>query len=194
MLAMKNPAKIHGAVEASFSGERRRRLWRTDVLAGETYLLVLSEDRGDFTLLDKQFGTGEGWEEREYSPLLSRTENGSVWQFRLRANPVKSVPSKEGRGIVHGHVTPEYQKQWLKDRCEKHGFSLNDDSFEVTQVEHLNFQKGKNGNHVTILAVTFQGTLTVTDQNAFNDLLVNGLGRGKAYGLGMMTIVRAEKR
>ena len=35
MIALTSPQKFHGAVENSFSGERRRRLWRLDSLNGK---------------------------------------------------------------------------------------------------------------------------------------------------------------
>lgn len=41
MIALTSPQKFHGAVENSFSGERRRRLWRLDSLNGKLYLLLL---------------------------------------------------------------------------------------------------------------------------------------------------------
>ena len=81
-------------------------------------------------------------------------------------------------------------KKWLKDRSEKHGFSLEDDSFDVVKIENVDFHKGTDGNRVTILAVTYEGKLTVTDQELFNEMLIGGMGRGKAYGMGLMTIVR----
>ena len=40
MIALTSPQKFHGAVENSFSGERRRRLWRLDRLNGKLYLPV----------------------------------------------------------------------------------------------------------------------------------------------------------
>ena len=48
----------------------------------------------------------------------------------------------------------------------------------------------KNGTRlVTLLAVTYEGVLQVTDPEAFKALLCEGVGRGKAYGLGLMTII-----
>ena len=44
MIALSNPQQFHGAIERSYPGERRRRLWRLDTLRGNLYLLVLSED------------------------------------------------------------------------------------------------------------------------------------------------------
>ena len=41
----------------------------------------------------------------------------------------------------------------------------------------------------TLLVVTYEGVLQVTDPEAFKALLCEGVGRGKAYGLGLMTII-----
>ena len=87
MIALTSPQKFHGAVENSFSGERRRRLWRLDSLNGKLYLLLLSEELPDLTGLCAQFGTGAAPETRRYEPLLERVTPGSCWQFRLTANP-----------------------------------------------------------------------------------------------------------
>ena len=39
------------------------------------------------------------------------------------------------------------------------------------------------------MAGTYEGVLTVTDEELFKAALVQGIGREKAYGLGMLTIV-----
>ena len=90
MIALTSPQKFHGAVENSFSGERRRRLWRLDRLNGKLYLLLLSEELPDLTGLCAQFGTGAAPETRRYEPLLERVTPGSCWQFRLTANPTRT--------------------------------------------------------------------------------------------------------
>ena len=77
-------------MENSFSGERRRRLWRLDSLNGKLYLLLLSEELPDLTGLCAQFGTGAAPETRRYEPLLERVTPGSCWQFRLTANPTRT--------------------------------------------------------------------------------------------------------
>ena len=38
--------------------------------------------------------------------------------------------------------------------------------------------------------VTYEGLLTVTDAAKFREALTSGIGRGKAYGLGLLTVVR----
>ena len=37
----------------------------------------------------------------------------------------------------------------------------------------------------------FEGLLCVEDVDVFRDTLVNGIGREKAYGMGMLTIVKS---
>ena len=192
MLALYAPQKFHGAVESAFPGERRRRLWRLDRLGEKLYLLVLSEDVPNLSGAAEQFGTGAAPETRSYDPLLKRITPGSCWQFRLVANPTKSCKDKadpQARGVVRAHCTPKYQKQWLLDRAAKHGFALTEDSFTVTRVQWQRFAK-HGTSPVLLLAVTYEGVLQVTDAQAFRELLCQGMGRGKAYGLGLLTVMR----
>ena len=196
MQALVAPQKLHGAVESAFAGERRRRLWRLDRLGGKLYLLLLSEEQPDLGGIAAQFGPAGGVglaETRDYAPLLQRITPGSVWQFRLTANPTKSCPdpkAAQSRGTVRAHCTVEYQRQWLLQRAEKHGFALTPDSFTVTASRWLQFAKGGDRRHpVTLLSVTYEGVLQVTDPQAFRQLLTKGIGRGKAYGLGLMTVM-----
>ena len=164
------------------------------------YLLLLSRESPDLTALFRQFGPeGEEpvWETKDYTPLLDRISEGSRWHFRLLANPTISKTGKDGtdaRGKVYGHITPEYQKKWLLDRADSHGFSLDEEAFRVVRSQWLRFRKGSDGcRPVTLLAVTYEGTLNVTDPELFCQVLMNGLGRGKAYGLGMLTVVRVKQ-
>lgn len=93
MVAFANRRLFHGAVESAFEGERKRRLWRIDRLGNVCYLLIVSEDKPDLTLAFEQFGPYQKeayWETKQYDKLLNCIENGSMWQFRLTANPTVS--------------------------------------------------------------------------------------------------------
>ena len=192
MAALSAPQKLHGAVESAFAGERRRRLWRLDRLGERLYLLLLSEDAPELSGVVEQFGTGAAAETRSYDPLLQRVEPGSCWQFRLCANPTYSVPAGPGqRGRVCAHSTTEHQLAWLRKQSEKHGFALQDDAFTVTNVKWYRFKKGGTGSRLTFLAVTYEGILEVQDPERFCAALCRGIGSGKAYGAGLMTLVGA---
>ena len=194
MRALASPQLLHGAVEQSFSGERQRRLWRVDWLEGKCFLLVLSEGRPDFSGLVRQYGSPDAdpaWKTRDYGKLLERFMPDQPWRFRLKANPVRSVKEKDapGRGKVMAHVTPEQQKQWLLKRAEDCGFSLASDAFNVVHAQWLKFDKG-GGHEVTLRTATFEGILTIADPERFREALLSGIGRAKAYGCGLMTVIR----
>ena len=76
------------------------------------------------------------------------------------------------------------------ERAAKRGFALREEGFTVPRVQWQHF--AKHGTRpVTLLAVTYEGVLQVTDAEQFRALLCQGMGRGKAYGLGRMTVMRA---
>ena len=192
------PNLLHGAIESSFPGERERHLWRIEKFQNRYYLLLLSPQAPDLFRAARQFGLEDGenaWQTKSYDPLLERIRNNSIWQFRLTANPTKSVKSSQkGKcGTVHAHVTPEYQLKWLMDRCEAHGFAVESDEVCVTESKWLRFYKGRERKRpVSILSVTFEGILKVTDEERFCRTLKEGIGRGKAFGMGLLTVMRPK--
>ena len=193
MRALAAPNVFHGAVE-SCDESRGRKLWRVDTLGGEQYLLVLSEEQFDLTSAAEQFGYDSAYDSKPYDGLLERIASGSRWQFRLIANPtVQKYDEKKGRGRVLAHITTKYQGEWFKKQAEKHGFALNDGEWLVTGSKWYIFKKNRSSkNTVKMLAVTYEGILTVTDADAFRKALCTGIGREKAYGMGMLTVMRTR--
>lgn len=195
MRALAEPQLFHGAIEQSFSMIQERRLWRVDWFNGQCSLLLVSVRQPDLTALVSQFGFPDSkplWETRSYDPLLNGLQEGQLFQFRLRANPVTSSKnSKESleRGRIYAHVTQLQQKEWLQQRAEKHGFSLSPEGFDVVHTQWLRFSK-RGGPMVSIRSAAFEGRLRVENAQLFRDALINGIGRAKAYGCGMLTIAR----
>ena len=193
MRALAAPNVFHGAVE-SCDESGGRKLWRIDTLGGEQYLLVLSEEQVDLTNAAEQFGYDSTYDPKSYDGLLERITSGSRWQFRLIANPtVQKYDEKKGRGRVLAHITTKYQGEWFKKQAEKHGFVLNDEEWLVTGSKWYIFRKNRSSkNTVKMLAVTYEGILTVTDADAFRKALCTGIGREKTYGIGMLTVMRTR--
>ncbi len=206
MKAFASPNIVHGVVEHAFQGERKRKLWRIDCLNGDWFLLIVSEDQPDLKEAVKQFGMAEGgaWTTKDYEPLLNRIEAGQFWHFRLIANPtISRMPQRDGigsdrgkiRGKVYAHQTPEQQEQWLISRALQHGFSVEEGDFHAVHQEWYHFKKrGQNHRQISISGVTFEGILSVTDAEIFRKTLCEGLGRGKAYGMGMLTVADCFRR
>lgn len=188
--ALDNPEILHGMVESCFSGEHQRNLWRLDAWNGQTCLLLLSREKPNLSPLAEQIGLPcVGWETRDYQPLLNRIQPGSIWRFRLAANPVTNVPQPESRrGVVKAITISAHQRDWLMRQGMRHGFLLDLSQFDVVRSEWKIFRN--KGRTVSVLCALFEGVLTVTDASAFRDALLNGIGRGKAYGMGFMTVMR----
>ncbi|MBO4865828.1 MAG: type I-E CRISPR-associated protein Cas6/Cse3/CasE [Ruminococcus sp.] len=193
MRALSSPSIFHGAISDSFVGGRPDVLWRIDNLNNQLFMLILSIDKPDLTDFSRQFSNGDTWETKDYDQLIERIKTGSVLRFRLTSNPTKSVCGKNGkRGKVTAHITTEHQKNWLINKGAQNGFSVNENSFDVVQSKWHRFYKHGN-NYVTILSVTYEGILEITDAEKFKAALAKGIGRGKAYGMGLMTVMNAVR-
>lgn len=192
VIAFTKPSLFHGAVEEAFA-QRERKLWRIDKLAGRTYLLLLSSEKPDLGDAARQFGTENGWETRDYAPFLERIRTGDRRRFRLTASPVIAKKTgNEDRGKLMAHVTVAWQEKWLADRAAKNGFALSPDEFSAVGNQWVSFNKGRDGRNVTFRQTTFEGLLTVTDEELFRAALQNGIGREKAYGCGLLTVTGRE--
>lgn len=200
MEALVIPSIMHGAVERSFEGVRRRNLWRVDWMGEECFLLVVSPEKPNFTHLIEQFGYSSdtlGWDTMNYESLLNRIRSGDRWKFRLKANPVQSSMSDKdkvnGRGKIHAHVTQDQQRAWLMQRSDKYGFSLQEDSFDVVHTQWEKFPKNRNkDSKIIIRTATFEGVLMITNAETFGEMLRNGIGKAKSYGCGLLTVAPLE--
>lgn len=195
-IALASPNKFHGALESSFMNKQKRNLWRIDSLNGHLYFMVLSEELPDMASFIYEFGIADSIpESKDYMLLMDRIKKDSVWRFRLTANPTHAVKHGEGRGKVVAHITEQHQKEWLISKGVKNGFCLINDECRVISSEWKRFYKHggrpEAENHkksAQMLLVTFEGILKVEDPEMFKKALSGGIGRGKAYGAGLLTV------
>ena len=207
---LSNPQALHAAVMATNPPDvdlsDGRILWRLDRAEHSYTLYMLSPEEPDFTVLIEQAGwvTRPG-ESAHYGRLLAKLENGQEWAFRLAANPVKRVRKDDGKEKVYPHVTPAQQSTWLRERAEQWGFEIVpaqnqvlEDAPMVSSRRDLGFarkdahQQNRIGK-VTLRKVQFDGYLRITDADKFRYALTHGMGRGKAYGLGLMTLAPVNR-
>lgn len=187
MGALQQTERLHAMIAACFSLNEKK-LWRIDSLKGKSWLLVLSETPPISDTISEQIGfIGETWETKDYTPLMERIKENSAWHFRLTANPTQSIPVQGERGKVKAISVVPKQREWLQRQGEKHGFNVQQDQFDVVANEWKHFKHRQE--EITLLSTTFEGYLTVTDPRLFGEVLIQGIGRGKAYGLGLMTVV-----
>lgn len=194
----------HNWVEQSFPNEiadhkRLRHLWRVDRLAGKTYLLVLSQEAPDLDQLGA-YGVEKTAMTKSYDPFLDQVKTGQIMQFRLTANPTYAIsqPGKSQPKIVP-HITVDQQQQWFSERAEKLGFQIvktvqansmdseGTKNFDIVNRDWPILRKGHRT--IRLSRVTYEGLLRVNDLDTFKQTLMNGIGREKAYGMGLMTVI-----
>lgn len=218
-----SPHRMHGAVEAAFAPgampSGRRSLWRVDSFPGKNILYIVSPVQPDVRHIVEQAGWlhDEGAAEtKNYAPLLDRLQTGQSWHFRLTANPVRYLGSKDDtdepvkrKNVYkrHGHITVAQQLQWLIDKSARCGFQIphmehNGQSMpraDIVDRKIIRFERqggreqsteNKVGRKktITISTATFEGVLAVTDVDLFRIALRNGIGHAKAYGCGLLTL------
>lgn len=188
----------HNWVEQSFPNEikvkeRKRHLWRLDRVQGKKFLLVLSDEQPDLGKLEK-YGVPGSVQSKSYDQFLSQIQTGKIMRFRLTANPVHRVVEPGQKvGKVYPHITIEQQKKWLVDRAEKHGFNLlsnntDDYQFNITSRDRPSLCH-KGHRRVKISRVSYEGLLKIVNAERFKKVLINGIGKEKAYGMGLMTVI-----
>jgi len=193
---LSNRQVVHAIVQTATNANGRRTLWRVDGEAPEYTLYVVSPDGVDAEHLAGEFGVAtDSVESRSYAPVLARLQAGQEWRFRLRANPTKAV-AREGRTSARVALRGEdKQVEWLLRRAPGWGFSIPTNRLGVPEVITRNAEESafrREQATVTLAGVTFDGVLKVEDPAVLSAALVNGMGHGRAYGLGLMTLAPLE--
>jgi CRISPR system Cascade subunit CasE len=197
---LSNPNKIHGIIERSFAGEREGALWRIDTLCGEDIVLILSNHKPDLTNAETQLESISA-KTIDYDRFLESIKENTHYRFRLAANPVfrdnktkklvaiAGVNERDEHDIKSG-LSKRSQTEWLSERAERNGFELTADEFNVVRSSYLDFYKNGKKDHVRIKLAVFEGILRVSDTGLFRNALMCGIGREKAYGCGLLTVMK----
>lgn len=161
---------------------------------GRVLLYVQSRIVPDWSFLPEGYLANDGWE----NPAIKSVENayaslraGRVLRFRLRANPTRKIDTKSGPNGEkrNGRRVPligvDAQLAWLARKAKDHGFELLEATVAATGASELIHSYSTRR---TFQAVLFEGRLVVRDPDRFREALEHGIGPGKAYGCGLLSI------
>jgi CRISPR system Cascade subunit CasE len=149
-------------------------------------VLVKSELQPDWSKLPADYlETGVTPGLKEFVPHPEKLASGQVLQFRLRANPSKR-DSQTKKTI--GFYRRDDQLAWLERQAERNGFILR--GVDVIPSPNLFGQKGSGSAPIRIVTALYQGVLEISDSSKFLQALQQGIGRGKSYGCGLLSVAR----
>lgn len=163
--------------------------------------LILSSD------LPNAKGSSWSIQSKEFNPKLRK---GDKLGFALRANPIISRHSKDGKShrhdvIMHAKLLEQQKGQgnsnplemerrsaleWLKTRSIPHGFSFRNSDVNVFGYRRLIVQKPRVRSEIKLSVIEFEGSLEVSEPESFLRSLQSGIGPGKGFGCGLMLVRR----
>ena len=126
----------------------------------------------------------------EFGKVESKTISEHFLQHNRYAFEVTINPCKRDKqtGKIVAMRGCEAITGWFIERAEKFwGFKVNPNNL---QIEKMSVQTFKNdGQNVTHGSATLKGELHVIDRNQFSQSFRQGIGRGRAFGFGLLQIV-----
>lgn len=151
---------------------------------------------------------------KDVTETYQHLENGQVLYFRLRANPTKRISIKKKdedplKGKRVELMREEEQISWLirkgqeRKKSRTGGFEILMNEIrgrngEIRMVPRVNVKregkqrcrKKENGrsHNTTHNAVCFDGILRISDADAFRETLTRGVGSGKSFGFGLLSV------
>jgi CRISPR system Cascade subunit CasE len=107
------------------------------------------------------------------------------YAFEATINPGKrdkrtgKIVAVRGREAITGWFIERAEKSW--------GFNVNDNNLRIEKMAVQSFKKDDQA--VTHGSATLKGELYVTDRAQFGQSFRQGIGRGRAFGFGLLQIV-----
>jgi len=190
-------------------------LFRIDPQAGgRVAILVQSAARPDW---DYAFHNAEYFlaAPPQVKPFEPCFVEGQELRFRLVANPTRKKTTNQSDGRRKGKrfsLPPEEFYQWLDGKCQRPGknakptgFSLVENSVviqpgyvyatltEKKDADNDDKERGtqaRKSNGKRLRSVRYDGVLKITDLVRFQETLAQGIGPGKAFGFGLLSLAR----
>jgi CRISPR system Cascade subunit CasE len=172
-------------------------LWRIDSIRGRVLQYVQSHTEPDWGRLPEEHLLRPA-EVRSLQPVLESVKAGRKFAFRLLANPTRCIRPEHAPGQRKRVPLRELDEQikWLINKGEQHGFvvptSRTGGPDVIPTPAPTLTGKRRELRKITIEPVRFDGHLVVTDPAAFTDAVVNGIGRAKSYGCGLLSLAPAR--
>lgn len=191
---LRDAVRLHHRVMSLFPDDlgpqarhRAAALFRLEEQPTRFAILIQSTIKPALNDLPGTYGTART---KSLAPLLTGLAEGVNVHYRIIAN----ATSKLGKNTTAGRpkqVIPlrgADADQWWQRQAETAGLVLH--SLHSSQLTDVTGKRGGN-TRIAHARTRFDGTATVTDPKALIDKIHTGIGRGKSFGCGLLTIAPA---
>lgn len=195
---LKNPYQMHRTIMNAFADGMTREhgsvLYRIELPTNtrDIYIpsiLVQSKIKPDWNFINQKEkyllpGEFNNPAVMDFNPSI---QINSIFRFRLMANPTRrNRNSKKLEPILIN----DDLIIWLSKKAEQSGFLIDLSSIFVKkiQVDPFEANQHKKKRIFTIHKVLFEGNLLVKNPQMFLFALENGIGRGRSFGCGLLSL------
>ena len=197
---MRNLQSMHRRIMGLFpqtpSAQARQEfgvLWRVEptesptlLLQSSPTLLLQSSVEPDFRSLPDRYAS---YEHKNIDNHLASFRNGQIVNYRVMLNPVRS--SRAGGRNSQTPIPFSEHQRWWEDRSERIGLVSVDAPALIGQpAKHLH----RNGADpsLPIYSTRVDGIAEIADADSLRHAIESGVGRAKAWGCGLLTVVKAR--
>jgi CRISPR system Cascade subunit CasE len=187
ILGIKDAYAVHRVVYGLFEDTRSDAEKRADTRSG----IVYADKGGDFnTRQILMLSNRKPHQTPQFGEVHTRVVHSDFlahehYAFEVTLNPTRR-DKKTGKVVpIRGRDEIE---QWFTERAPTSwGFTVNPENLQTEQLSVQTFEK--SGTTITHGSATLNGELTVINRERFFPSFTNGIGRGRAFGFGLLQIV-----
>ncbi|MFJ2191878.1 type I-E CRISPR-associated protein Cas6/Cse3/CasE [Kitasatospora sp. NPDC087861] len=169
--------------------EPRRRLgvlFRSESTPAGDQILLQSARQPDLDRLPTGYGQAAT---KPLTPLLDALRPGLHIRYRIAANPIRK-PGRTTRELYQLKAVVPLQgsaaDDWWTRQAESSGLNL--DTLHSSPLDAAQGHRHSDQRPVKHDRVLFEGTAVITDADRLRTRLTDGIGKGKAYGCGLLSI------
>lgn len=191
---LRDAARLHRRVMTLFpdrlgvsARQQAAALFRLEEQATGFTILIQSRLKPTLDNLPASYGTART---KSLAPLLTALTEGANVHYRIIANATSKLSKNTTAGRPK-QVVPLYgadADRWWQRQADAAGLVLR--SLHSAQLATVTGKRNDNS-RVTHARTRFDGTATVADPKALVEKIHAGIGRGKSFGCGLLTIAPA---
>jgi len=185
-LRITDPYSLHRVVYDLFEDIRDDNEKKGSVSSGILY----ADKGGDFNTRQILILSNRMPHEPEYGEVDTREIPPNFldyphYSFEVIVNPTKR--DRKSRKLVAVRGDDMIREWFVRRALGSWGFSVNVPSLQINNINVKQFEK--KGNLVTLGSATLIGNLSVNNRETFSKSFREGIGRGHAFGFGLLQIV-----
>ncbi|WP_049573855.1 type I-E CRISPR-associated protein Cas6/Cse3/CasE [Nocardiopsis sp. SBT366] len=165
-------------------------LFRVEDTPGGPQVFLQSNREPELSRLPGDYGTGQS---KDLGPLMSALEPGRYVRYRIAANAVRrpghTTRAKDKVGSVLA-LEGKAADEWWTRQAEASGLRIHRLRSQVLDAARGERKEGKH--QIRHARTLFEGTAQIIDASLLRERTGTGIGRGKAYGCGLLSLAPAR--